>query len=333
METKETKPTKEVKAETVSTHDHYAGFWRRLCALLVDGFIVGTISNIINFSTQNKFAWLSLLLSAGYFVFFWVKEDGETLGNKLLNIKVKRINNQPMEWSTGVIRYIGYIVSYIVFGLGFLWVAWDAKKQGWHDKIANTVVVQKSEESRALVMGIILGLYALIIVGAMIVGIIAAVMIGSMSKDPQARNEFTNAFQKYAPTLSQSKADMIAQNLFDEINRERTRSGLAALKMDNNLCEYAQRRLHDYETQGGYDRGKGFYEDMGNTQVADQYFTDYPTANEYYYPINSLTLTSEIVADMAKGRTAQEALNSDKMVAACVQASNHYLEFVGASQK
>ena len=41
-----------------------------------------------------------------------------------------------------VIRYIGYYVSLLPLGLGFLWVLWDTKKQGWHDKMAGTVVIR-----------------------------------------------------------------------------------------------------------------------------------------------------------------------------------------------
>jgi uncharacterized RDD family membrane protein YckC len=40
-------------------------------------------------------------------------------------------------------RYLGYYVSTIPFMLGFLWVAFDPRKQGWHDKMANTVVIRK----------------------------------------------------------------------------------------------------------------------------------------------------------------------------------------------
>ena len=42
-----------------------------------------------------------------------------------------------------VLRYFGYFVSTIPFGLGLLWVAFDPKKQAWHDKIAGTVVIRK----------------------------------------------------------------------------------------------------------------------------------------------------------------------------------------------
>lgn len=42
-----------------------------------------------------------------------------------------------------VIRYFGYIVSTLPLGLGLIWVAFDSRKQGWHDKLAGTVVVRR----------------------------------------------------------------------------------------------------------------------------------------------------------------------------------------------
>ena len=42
------------------------------------------------------------------------------------------------------VRYLGYYVSIFPFCLGLFWVAWDQRKQGFHDKLANTVVIRKS---------------------------------------------------------------------------------------------------------------------------------------------------------------------------------------------
>lgn len=41
-----------------------------------------------------------------------------------------------------IIRYLAYFLSTIPLCLGFIWVAFDSRKQGWHDKIAGTVVVR-----------------------------------------------------------------------------------------------------------------------------------------------------------------------------------------------
>ena len=64
--------------------------------------------------------------------------------NKALNIKVVRMDGSPITVGTGVVRWIGYLVNDIIFGIpvGFIWAAFDANKQGWHDKLAGTIVVK-----------------------------------------------------------------------------------------------------------------------------------------------------------------------------------------------
>jgi uncharacterized RDD family membrane protein YckC len=44
-----------------------------------------------------------------------------------------------------ILRYLGYFVSLIPLGMGYFWVAFDKRKQGWHDKMAGTIVVQITE--------------------------------------------------------------------------------------------------------------------------------------------------------------------------------------------
>jgi hypothetical protein len=45
------------------------------------------------------------------------------------------------------LRCVGYLISGPVLCLGFLWIAFDGKKQGWHDKIAATLVIRERGES------------------------------------------------------------------------------------------------------------------------------------------------------------------------------------------
>jgi uncharacterized RDD family membrane protein YckC len=42
-----------------------------------------------------------------------------------------------------IMRYFAYFISSLPLGLGFIWVAFDKRKQGWHDKIAGTVVIKQ----------------------------------------------------------------------------------------------------------------------------------------------------------------------------------------------
>lgn len=115
------------------------GFWPRVGAYLLDGLIILAIQIILGLL---RLSGLGILVGIIYFIYFWTQKNGQTLGDKVLGIRVVREDGKPIDITTGVIRYIGYIVSSLVIGLGFLWVIWDAKKQGWHDKIASTIVVK-----------------------------------------------------------------------------------------------------------------------------------------------------------------------------------------------
>jgi uncharacterized RDD family membrane protein YckC len=64
-----------------------------------------------------------------------------------MNIKLVRTDASNLTFSIALLRYLGYIVSGAVFFLGFLWIAFDNHKQGFHDKIAETYVVKIPEAS------------------------------------------------------------------------------------------------------------------------------------------------------------------------------------------
>jgi uncharacterized RDD family membrane protein YckC len=148
-----------------------AGFVTRAVALMLDIIIVsigsvvvagltGLILNFFGISTNNFvledsvvgiLGLVQLIIVAvsvlavlffvpGYFVFFWVVV-GATPGKQLLGIQVRRTNGNHVGWLRGIIRFIGYFISAIVFFLGFLWVLIDKRRQGWHDKLADTCVV------------------------------------------------------------------------------------------------------------------------------------------------------------------------------------------------
>jgi len=121
----------------------YADFGTRLVATVIDGLIliaVGVVARQIGVGVlYRRMDWL---VAAAYTVYFWVNRDGATLGKQVMKIKVVGENGKALDYKQAVLRYFGYIVSAIPLGLGFLWVIWDEKKQGWHDKIAKTVVVR-----------------------------------------------------------------------------------------------------------------------------------------------------------------------------------------------
>jgi uncharacterized RDD family membrane protein YckC len=78
-----------------------------------------------------------------YFGYFWSK-NGQTVGMKLLNIKVIRQGDEGSIsfWRAAFRGTVGYFVSGLVFSLGFIWAAFDGQKEAWHDKLFDTWVVR-----------------------------------------------------------------------------------------------------------------------------------------------------------------------------------------------
>jgi len=133
-----------------------AGFGIRFFAYLLDQIIIlifilsstylfSIINN--NLSHLNLLIAIQLLFGTFYFIFFWIKE-GATPGKKLFKLKIVKDNFQEedlkkgLNFSTAITRYIGYLISGFIFYLGYLWIAFDKNKQGWHDKIAGTMVIK-----------------------------------------------------------------------------------------------------------------------------------------------------------------------------------------------
>jgi uncharacterized RDD family membrane protein YckC len=85
-----------------------------------------------------------LIVSIVYYVGSWAK-SGQTIGKAVTGIKVVGTDGAPVSWGQALLRYLGYIVSGALFSLGFLWLAFDPRRQGWHDKIARTVVIGVDE--------------------------------------------------------------------------------------------------------------------------------------------------------------------------------------------
>lgn len=107
-------------------------------------------SDVLNEPVWRAFPYLiagnvlSILVNIAYFVFFWVWR-GQTPGKMLLGIKVIREDGSKVTVGVALLRYLGYIVSAAVLFIGFIWIAFDSRKQGFHDKMAETYVVRIPE--------------------------------------------------------------------------------------------------------------------------------------------------------------------------------------------
>ncbi|HMS27875.1 MAG TPA: RDD family protein [Burkholderiaceae bacterium] len=143
---------------TPETHNlAYAGFWVRVGASLIDSILLALVTTPLLVAI---YGWAGLdygyaVRSTGFVdilvtwilpvvavIWFWVSKQA-TPGKMLLSLRVVDAKTgQSLSVGQSIARYLGYFVSTIPFGLGLLWVGFDSKKQGWHDKIAGTVVVR-----------------------------------------------------------------------------------------------------------------------------------------------------------------------------------------------
>jgi len=136
-------PIKPVEAESA----HKAGFWMRFLAYLIDAVIITApayaLGSIILHASLAGREGISLVVQISYFIYFWsAYGKGQTIGMQLLHMKVVRTNGSTLSISRALIRYVGLIAASLPLSLGLIWAAFDAKKQGWHDKIAGTYVVK-----------------------------------------------------------------------------------------------------------------------------------------------------------------------------------------------
>ncbi len=131
--------------------EEYVGFWIRLVAAIVDGIILGVVNGLISLvSPMGGTAWgLPLLVGSGNLVinllYYWlfIGLKGQTPGKMLVGVKVVDAQGRgPGIWKAFLREIPGKIVSTVFLFIGYLWIAFDGKKQGWHDKIAGTFVVR-----------------------------------------------------------------------------------------------------------------------------------------------------------------------------------------------
>lgn len=132
----------------------YAGFWIRFVAYLIDTIMLGIVLGVIlmltgqistssNTTLPTAVGIMSAILIWAYFVILDVC-CGATLGKMVFGLKVVDTSGTKLSWGKAILReVVGKIVSSIVIDLGYLWVAFDPNKQGWHDKIAQTFVIKK----------------------------------------------------------------------------------------------------------------------------------------------------------------------------------------------
>ena len=140
----------------------YVGFWARAGATIIDTVLILMVTTPLMLAFHGDSYWVysdsywvytaltegpvgflvTWVLPAIAVIIFWMTKQA-TPGKMVISATIVDADSGKAPTTGQLIgRYLAYYVSSIPLGLGFLWVAFDRKKQGWHDKLAGTVVVR-----------------------------------------------------------------------------------------------------------------------------------------------------------------------------------------------
>jgi len=159
---------------TTAALEDYAGFWKRVAAYLLDAIVLYFPSLLIQKMTggaaaeaalqkaqlaspgdphamlaafsQYYTAMMPAMLAIAFltWMYFAVSESSAwqaTIGKLALGIRVTDLHGVRISFPRALGRYPAKYLSAIIVGIGFLMVAWTRRKQGLHDMIAGTLVL------------------------------------------------------------------------------------------------------------------------------------------------------------------------------------------------
>ena len=119
----------------------YAGFWVRLASIAVDSLILFlTVLIMAGLTAVNP---LLVFLGIGLYLFYvFVLLGGykDSIGHRLLRIKVVRTNGEPIGLGRSLIRAF----FELIFGWGILLLPFNRRKRALYDMLAGTVVVKRA---------------------------------------------------------------------------------------------------------------------------------------------------------------------------------------------
>lgn len=137
---------------------------RRIVAYLIDSVIAGVLIFLLGYVIGAVFApnyrmdyyeyafqvnrlnQIALIVGSiavyVYWIGFTVAWNGQTPGKRAMKLRIVKKNGSPFTVTDGLVRYlIGYTLSSVVFGLGFIWAIFDSRRETWHDKLSKTMVI------------------------------------------------------------------------------------------------------------------------------------------------------------------------------------------------
>lgn len=147
--------------------NNYAGFWIRFFATVVDALVLLLFSSLAwfylygseyfavtdgpsvdSFSMTSESFVINIVCPLLFSIVFWFFKSA-TPGKIMFNLViVDAVTLKKPSVKQFIIRYFAYFISAIFFLLGYFWVAIDKRKQGWHDKLSDTVVIKQTADEK-----------------------------------------------------------------------------------------------------------------------------------------------------------------------------------------
>jgi uncharacterized RDD family membrane protein YckC len=149
-------------AATGPPREALAGFWRRLVAAFLDWLLVGIVAAAIGdlfgvqapsppsatddgVNIQLAGTGPFILVELAYFTYFHATGAGQSIGNKILGIRVLEADTgRSLPYARAFVRALMSNLSALPCFLGFFWMLWEPRKRTWHDMVANSLVVRAS---------------------------------------------------------------------------------------------------------------------------------------------------------------------------------------------
>lgn len=135
----------------------YAGFWIRAGAAIIDSLLILIIVIPLLSIIYGADYWLNEPFAVGFWdvilnyvlpaiavILFWTYRSATPgkMATRLTIVDAKTGGKPSVGQFVG--RYFAYYLSMLPFFLGIIWVGIDKRKQGWHDKLAGTVVLRSN---------------------------------------------------------------------------------------------------------------------------------------------------------------------------------------------
>jgi len=152
--------------QTASVTPQYVGFWLRFLAFCIDSVIASLVISplvvmvigevdLASYDLNDPVSLMDLLMTLSInlsfdatlmgiaVVLFWIFKSS-TPGKMVFKATIVNATDggkpKPIRL---IIRYLGYFLNIFALGIGFYWIGIDKRKQGWHDKLAGTVVIKQ----------------------------------------------------------------------------------------------------------------------------------------------------------------------------------------------